>query len=95
MPPFPFGGAEGETESGANNWDGGGTQDFPHEFILLHCEKGTIGIGERERGGYDIGGTTTRPRGGMGTYRTLGGARLPDTNLSLTPFARSLFSVLY
>ena len=51
MPPFPFWGAEGETESGANNWDAGrerneGTEDFLHEFILLHCEKGTIGIRE-------------------------------------------------
>ena len=72
MPPFPFGGAEGETESGANNWDGGGTQDFPHEFILLHCEKGTIGIGEKE-GGYDIGGTYNASPGRDGD-RTLGGA---------------------
>ena len=59
MPPFPF----GRHRIGPITTATERREDFPHEFILLHCEKGTaIGKRERARMGYDIGGGTP-PRG--------------------------------
>ena len=66
MPPFPFGAAE-DREGERRHRIGSITtaterrEDFPHEFILLHCEK-RDDRKERARMGYDIGGGTP-PRG--------------------------------